>query len=932
MTSFEQSELDHMVNTFMTEYDSKPDHEKVPYISYLIAKAVDQPDAIIGELNGALLRLDAISVFVARITARDKVSIDQAELNRLSSTRTRFTRTRVLVKQQKMQEWLGDEEYTACFDKVAGISAVEELQQFLTRGRDILCARGSRRLIYGWINYAMGLRLGSKRRGIRKNPAVTRGDIRKARGLMDKYLDKVSQLAPPLRIDQERHEFSLIKARYRVFKDTFLQKDLSLNRFGLYSSEKDEGDDVCFSSDEESMDYGEGGPITPPNSEDNNERGFPANEISNNTNYTSQPRPATAARDSEPIQTTADKNSSDQGNSTRTADEMDIESRPGINQANLRPQSHRFTTKEKSNEDDKCTCDKTVVRKELWGYTATLKNPHDVSGGEGLEMDEDKRICLTPECRAAMKAYVETPTADTSQDSTLLVCHSTRRRLMKMVNIANNVSRAEADRRIRSLWESRDDIRAWRALHDDDCWLTQQEKWLDNPGNTRYFRYAAKLLPPVPFDRKLLKQQMFGEDWETVDLEMKGLGNSVYNDGFSWIREDNSNLISLLREEMDVVHYHTYRDSRYGRHYKGWSNSSHFTLGMQAIRQDLALYGQTLATRIDSTPYGYQLTCIPAQAKHVTLEDRPFFRHIDFNPSNLDNEDLVRRDKTGQYRIQVAVSLDDEDKQNCTYVIDGLRNNNFEDLEKLCSVSRISTGKVVSLKPDRVNSTSIQEAIGRTFRPIPVRAGGVRFMDAVTFHGSSGAPTKIRRVLFPWYTRVDPEQLETGEVKSSFETEALQPVEDYILSNMTLKAPPSTGGGQAPLKSRLPFRFNPHSLLLPRSHLAAALAGMTPWDQPMVQADARKFFFNPYVLIKQQRREMVQAILEHMRTFRQAEQDMFGEDSFYKRFPERDGVMQVRGDWIDSLDRAYESHQCVQDFFAGTGPAKECKGAACIIG
>lgn len=938
MASLDESQLDLMVNAFIAKYDSQPDHKKISFVNTLISRAVGQPDAIFDELNEALLQLDAISVFVSKITARDNLSIDKSELERLHNTRTRFTRTRVLVKQQKIQDWLGDEEYTACFDKMAGLSAVEELQQFLTRGRDILCAKGTRRLIYAWLNYAIGSRLGSKRRGIRKSPMVIRGDIRKAKQSLDGYLEKVSCLAPPLRLDQEQHEFAIFKAKCKAFRDAFSQHGLSLNRFGLYSSSGDEGDYEGSESEEESTCQV---PITPPTSVDNEREDVADSSASNLTSAVPCPGQ------------TASTSNMDISHTTGTSEEMDIDNEPDTNPpaSRLRPLPHRSSNRDSSDDGDKCTCDKAVVRKELWGYTATLKNPHEGLGGEGLWMDEEKRIYLTPECEAAIEAYIETSSAEDGHGrASTLVCNSTRRRLMKMVNIANNVSRAEGDKRIRLLWESRDDIRAWRSQHDSDGWLTQHSKWKDNPDHLHHFRTAAKMLPPISYDKERLKQQMFGESKSTIDSEMEQLGNSVYDDGFAWVREDNSNLIALMREEMDALHHHTYRNARNGRHFKGWSNASHYLLCMQMIRQDLSLYGLTLATRLDNGPYSYQLSCIPAQAKHTAEGDDPYFRHIDFNPGRLDDEDLIRRDKTGQYRLQVAVSLDDEDdKFNCTYVLDGLRRNNFEDLNKVRKVTKISSGNVVSLGHARITDSEIKKAIGRRYRPIPAPAGGVRFMDPVTYHGSSKEPVtnqtrdqvKTRRVLFPWYTRVDPELLPTGEVVHSFETadlgldgeesKVLNPVEDYICGNMTMKRPPTTGGGQKPIKSRLPFRFPAQSLLLPTNHLSAAIANMTSWDQPAVQAQARDFFWNPYVLIQRQRREFVQRFREHMVIFRKAEQEMFGEDSFYAKNPDRLAPMLVKDVWTDNLDKLYIRHSCIREYLAGTGPPQECQGERCII-
>lgn len=251
---------------------------------------------------------------------------------------------------------------------------------------------------------------------------------------------------------------------------------------------------------------------------------------------------------------------------------------------------------------------------------------------------------------------------------------------------------------------------------------------------------------------------------------------------------------------------------------------------------------------------------------------------------------------------------------------------------KLLDISHsFGDGPVVNLDDRRFRNNGIIQAIGRTNRPIPVKAGGVRSMSAVTFHGSTDNATKTRWVLFPWYTRVNTTTDETVQVSRSYETDALEPVEDYAASVTTLISPPTTGGGQFPKNTKLPYRFPPQSSLLPGCLISAAITGLVPWDQPAVTAEVREFFRNPYVSIRRQKRDMARAMRWHMILFRQAEMEAFGEDSFYVRHPERAAVVpEIRDDWSDAMDEMYAHHACVRDHASGNGPYGECLGNACM--
>lgn len=571
------------------------------------------------------------------------------------------------------------------------------------------------------------------------------------------------------------------------------------------------------------------------------------------------------------------------------------------------------------------------VPSRLYELLAAIEAKPYRSAGKGLSIDPADRniITLTPECEEMLSIYVDRLPILREDKSVLSpMPQNIRRQILKLLCLATNKNAFESDRRIRDLWNSRHDIKTWRAAHDE--WLTLHNKLGDNPDFLPLWERPAGLPTAILVDKAKLRQQIFGPSCPAIERDLQQKGNAVFEDGFAWIRRENSNLIAIMREEMDVMRFHTRQEARSGKSFKGWNNAAHYLLSSQLCRLDLGLYGQAVASREDENPY--QLMTIPAHAKHAEPGDNTYFHHCDFNPNRIWNKELARQGKTGHNRVQVSVSLDDEDENNCTVVVDGLHLDGYRDLAALCRVMHKEVGEhpVVNLGPERLTPNMVEAALGRTFRPIPVPAGGVRFMNSVTFHGSTPTATKTRRVHYPWYVRVDTVADECGKVTRSFETTALRAVDDYIRRIALMETPPSTGGGQSTIDTNPPFRFPAQSTLLPTGHLAAAVGSHTTWDQPAVQKAARRFFDNPYVAIREQRRMLVKQVDELMQTFREAEMEMYGEESYYRTHGNHSPPEPLSYDWSDEMDERYARHDCVREYLAGTGPAKTCLGDGCM--
>lgn len=84
---------------------------------------------------------------------------------------------------------------------------------------------------------------------------------------------------------------------------------------------------------------------------------------------------------------------------------------------------------------------------------------------------------------------------------------------------------------------------------------------------------------------------------------------------------------------------------------------------MKRLRSDAPLYLWYVLLRPGN---GWQLVSYPYYAKYARAGDRTSFRHVDLDVST------VIKTGRGLHTIQGSVSLDDEDKANCTELLPGM--------------------------------------------------------------------------------------------------------------------------------------------------------------------------------------------------------------------------------------------------------------------
>jgi len=250
MASYDRAALQPEIDRLYAVYNRQPDRQKVAYINQQLDEAVTRPDAALDGLEKALLFMDAVSAFVKEVASRDHVEVDHSKLMALEKAYIRLTPGRVAVKQNKIQQWIGYDEYNSCFGSIDSLSANEQLQQYLARGQGVLCTKRTRRLLYAWLNYAMALRLTRPGRGTRRTPKVLRGDIVGAKSMLEAHLERTRNLDLQLCLVEERREFVAMNKKLQPYRRMFKQSALRLNRYRLYVHHEEALGDEDMSDDE----------------------------------------------------------------------------------------------------------------------------------------------------------------------------------------------------------------------------------------------------------------------------------------------------------------------------------------------------------------------------------------------------------------------------------------------------------------------------------------------------------------------------------------------------------------------------------------------------------------------------------------------------------------------------------------------------------
>jgi hypothetical protein len=164
-----------------------------------------------------------------------------------------------------------------------------------------------------------------------------------------------------------------------------------------------------------------------------------------------------------------------------------------------------------------------------------------------------------------------------------------------------------------------------------------------------------------------------------------------------------------------------------------------YTLAQQVIRQDPGYYGVMAAARPDRN---WRLICYPYYTKDTSAGERTGFARFDVKVGRLVDSGV------GANLVQSAVSLDDEDIDNCSIVVAGIHRRLEEWYGRVRERGQGSNG--CTTNASKIYTAVDQKEFGGLVG-VPCRAGDVRISQPGILHGSSKLATRRRRVVFAWH-------------------------------------------------------------------------------------------------------------------------------------------------------------------------------------
>ena len=332
------------------------------------------------------------------------------------------------------------------------------------------------------------------------------------------------------------------------------------------------------------------------------------------------------------------------------------------------------------------------------------------------------------------------------------------------IGLCTNKKRRVLLRRLRVVWDWQKDLQGLKLQR------------------ARYFRQAVNQenaaghgLGPVRWT--VLPVAMF-------DFDAKEVFNRFAGDPQAWdvwVQDGTINVRGMFRylvegeigklvlEEFNMYKYHC-RKKVHGKGRMGWLRNMIHSLVQQVIRQDPGFYGIMAAARPDRN---WRLISYPYYTKDTSPGERTGFMHFDIGVGRLvDAGD-------GKNLVQSAVSLDDEDEENCSVVLPGLHHQLGEWYSWVRERGQETCGYTTNAA--KIYMAADQEEFGRLVE-VPCQAGDIRISQPGIMHGSSKRATRRRRVVFAWHSGIrsdhstlDLEESETWEEVSGFHRDLSTP-------------------------------------------------------------------------------------------------------------------------------------------------------------
>ncbi|KAF8249182.1 hypothetical protein K440DRAFT_660435 [Wilcoxina mikolae CBS 423.85] len=376
-------------------------------------------------------------------------------------------------------------------------------------------------------------------------------------------------------------------------------------------------------------------------------------------------------------------------------------------------------------------------------------------------------------------------------------------------------------------------------------------------------KYAPKLNPTINIDSQMVYQRFASQEvWQEF------LDNGSVNIGgiFSYILDDEqySQWINL---EFAMYKHHFHAKGNQGKRL-GWLRNMWYSLIQQVVRQDPVYYALVAASRPDKN---WRLISYPYYTKYTSDGENTGFSHLDLNIKNF-----VESGK-GANIVQGGLALTNETIKNCTTLVLGFHKHAHE---WYADLKARGEGDITGSTTDCKNLYSLADR--QTYGdlvPIPCRRGDVRITLPEIVHGTTPQADGERRIVLPWFTGIQADNLELLDNK---ESETWSEVAACHRDMVPCLKSPSGRSAKAYQKGP-PFRAV--VLLASTSPIGDALLGRQRWDNAQVLSQVKILFGQnddaSKQLVTELRKNVKGAYERAWKQLVASEKEVYGEKSFF---------------------------------------------------
>lgn len=303
--------------------------------------------------------------------------------------------------------------------------------------------------------------------------------------------------------------------------------------------------------------------------------------------------------------------------------------------------------------------------------------------------------------------------------------------------------------------------------------------------------------------------------WGKLVEDFKQKGN-ITAENFEWLFFNDEELKEIVNESFEMYRYHLRRID--GNENLGWLRIMYHSLIQQAVRTDLRYWLLYSVLREEHTMVSY-----PYYTKYTVPGDKTFFRHVDLNLSVAHAQGL------GADMIQGSVSIDDENSQNCTEVLEGFHRHVGPYLQWRKTAKKDPSGLIEGWK-DNVDWTQEAQATapGVKWAKSICGEGDIRITHPMTPHGSTGPATTTRRTILPWYVMVR---------QGVMENPAMGTYDEISKAHRDLTAPPASPSGHRNKYGGIKWAFPADVHIDFSSWIQKAILAQVSWDNPLVRKE-----------------------------------------------------------------------------------------------